>query len=201
MSQYQNVAIFGGTFDPIHLGHLLIAEQVYNNFSLDRIIFIPAGLPPHKVEKDISSAGDRLAMLKLAIKNNKHFAASSYELDKSGKSYTAETLRYFHRNDIASNVYFIIGADSLLDILNWREPDYLFQNARFIVVHRPGYDISDYYKNEKYKPYREKILILDTMQVDISSTRIREMVRAKKSIRYLTTNEVVEYIYTKNLYS
>ncbi|MFP4015507.1 MAG: nicotinate-nucleotide adenylyltransferase [Halanaerobiales bacterium] len=203
MSQGKNVAIFGGTFDPIHLGHLLIAEQVYNNFSpdLDKIVFMPAGRPPHKVKKNLTSAGNRLKMLELAIENNEHFVASSYELDKEGKSYTAETLRYFLQNNIADKVFFIIGADSLLDVLNWREPDYLLDNAHFIVAHRPGYDISDYYQNERYKPYRERITILDTMQVDISSTRIREFVRMKKSIRYQTPDKVIDYIKKNNLYN
>ncbi len=200
MYQYNNVAIFGGTFDPIHLGHLLIAEQVNNIFSLDQIIFMPAGRPPHKVNKVLSFSKDRLEMVNLAIKDNKCFISSSYELEKEGKSYTAETLRYFHNQDIAKRIYFIIGADSLLDIFNWRETDYLLKYGHYIVAHRPGYDISAFYQDEKYKPYRERISILDTIQVDISSTRIRNFVKNDKSIRYQTPDRVIDYINDNNLY-
>ncbi len=200
MYRYNEIAIFGGTFDPIHLGHLLIAEQVNNNFLLDQIIFMPAGRPPHKVNKVLSSSKNRLEMVDLAIKGNESFVSSSYELEKEGKSYTAETLRYLHNQDIAKRIYFIIGADSLLDIFNWREPDYLLKYAHYIVAHRPGYDISAFYEDEKYKPYRDRISILDTIQVDISSTGIRNFVKSNKSIRYQTPDIVIDYINDNNLY-
>ncbi len=200
MYQFNEIAIFGGTFDPIHLGHLLIAEQVNNKYSLDQIIFMPAGRPPHKVNKVISSSKDRLKMVDLAIRDNEYFVSSNYELEKEGKSFTAETLRYFNSQDIAKRIYFIIGADSLLDIFNWREPDYLLKYAHYIVAHRPGYDFSAFYQDEKYKPYLERISILDTIQVDISSSRIRNLVKNDKSIRYQTPDIIIDYINDNNLY-
>lgn len=200
MSQHNNIAIFGGTFDPIHFGHLLVAEQIYNSFSLDRIIFMPAGQPPHKSDRKITSARDRLNMLNLAIKDNNHFLSSNYELNKKGKSYTADTLRFFLEQKFLEKVYFIIGADSLLDIHNWKDPGFLLENAYFIVAPRPNYDISRFYEDERYKPYRDRILILDTIQVEISSTNIRELVKEKKSIKYQTPEKVIKYINDNNLY-
>lgn len=200
MLQYTNIAIFGGTFDPIHFGHLLVAEQVYNNYPIEEIFFMPAGNPPHKKTKKVTDSIHRLKMVDLAIKDNEHFCLSDYELVKDGDSYTAETCRYFYKEGIAKRVYFIIGADSLLDIFNWREPDYLLKNAYFIVANRPGSNIKSFYDDYKYKPYLKNINIMDTIEVDYSSTRIKQWVKEGKSIRYQTTDSVLEYIENNLLY-
>lgn len=198
--EYKNIAIFGGTFNPIHYGHLLIAEQAVSSYKLRTVIFMPAGQPPHKDDENILKAKDRMEMIKLAIEDNDRFALSAYELDKKGKSYTVDTLKHFLKLDTIKEVFFIIGADSLLDILNWRQADFLLENASFIVARRPGFDINDFYKDERYQPYRDKFHIMDTVYVDHSSTRIREWVSKGKSIRYQIPENVREYIWKYNLY-
>ncbi|MFW6022332.1 MAG: nicotinate-nucleotide adenylyltransferase [Halanaerobiaceae bacterium] len=200
MSQVKNVAIFGGTFDPIHFGHLLIAEQVINEFDLSRIIFMPAGLPPHKTNRNLESGSHRYNMVKLAIDNNENFILSGYELKKQGKSYTADTLRYFLKKESLNKIFFIIGADSLLDIFNWKEPDFLLNNSEFIVARRPGYDIDFFFEDEKYKLYRDTIHIMETLEVDFSSTRIRKWIQNEKSIKYQLPDIVIKYIYNNSLY-
>lgn len=200
MSEYKKIAIFGGTFNPVHFGHLLVAEQVFNYFDIGHIIFMPAGIPPHKEDKEIVASEHRLNMVKLAIKDNGHFSCSDYELKKNEKSYTAETLRYFEKEDIAEEIFFIIGADSLLDIFNWRQPEYLLTNSYFIVARRPGYDFDEQTLDEKYKPYRERIILMDTVLVDFSSTRIRNWVKKGYSIKYQTSRPVIEYINKYQLY-
>lgn len=194
------VAILGGTFDPIHLGHLLIAEQAYNTFSLDKVIFMPAGAPPHKTEKKIVDGSRRLKMVKLAIRDNPHFSYSDYELKKEGRSYTADTLRYFKELNPGHKVYFIIGADSLLDIFSWREPDYLLENGHFIVARRPGYPLDNIHLDERYQPYLEHIHIMEGILIDISSSKIRERIRTGQSIRYQTRDAVISYIEKERLY-
>ncbi|QTL97660.1 nicotinate-nucleotide adenylyltransferase [Iocasia frigidifontis] len=194
------LAILGGTFDPVHLGHLLIAEQVLNRFDLDKIIFMPAGVPPHKNNSQILPSHHRLEMLKLAIRDNPLFNYSRYELDKEGQSYTADTLRYFKNKQGVDRVYFIIGADSLLDIFNWKEPDYLLANAFFIVAQRPGYSIDNILRENDYSPYFDRIFIMNSFFIDISSTFIRQAVKNGDSIRYQVTEAVKNYIENKKLY-
>ncbi|MEJ6951099.1 nicotinate-nucleotide adenylyltransferase [Natronospora cellulosivora (SeqCode)] len=195
-----NIAIFGGTFNPIHYGHLLIAEQAVNTFDLDKLIFMPAGQPPHKDNNKIISAKNRMEMLKLAIEDNSNFALSSYELDKQGKSYTVDTLRHFLDLKTVKEVFFIIGADSLLDLFNWRQADFLIENASFIVALRPGFDIDLLFEDERYKPYKDNIYVMDSVFVDHSSTRIRNWLREGKSIRYQMPDAVIDYIHKYKLY-
>lgn len=200
MFQYENLAIFGGTFDPIHYGHLLVAEQVYDSIAVDKVLFIPAGDPPHKTNSCITDARHRYRMVELAIEGNENFLLSDYELKKRGKSYTADTLRYFKKNKIAEKLYFVIGADSLLEIFNWREPEYLLQNANFVVVSRPGYSLKDSDLAEKYKPYLKQIIFLNTIEVGYSSSQIRELLQEGKSIKYQTPDQVIDYIEEYKLY-
>lgn len=200
MCQYKNLAIYGGTFDPIHYGHLFVAEQVYDKYSVEKILFMPAGDPPHKIDRKITDARHRYRMVELAIEGNENFLISDYELIKGGKSYTADTIRYFKEKKVAENLYFIIGADSLLDIFDWREPEFLLQNACFIVASRPGYQLKKTELAEKFRPYLKQILFLDTIEVGYSSSRIRELLKEGKSIKYQTPDQVIEYIEKNKLY-
>lgn len=200
MESGRKIAIFGGTFDPIHLGHLLIAQQAYNSFSLSEVIFMPAGIPPHKSNLQITPPEFRLEMVKRAISDNPVFSYSDYELNKSGHSYTAETLRHYQELAIADKIYFIIGADSLLEIFTWHEPEYLLNNGFFIVARRPGYNLKGVLQRKEYWPYRDHIFIMDCIEIDISSTEIRKMVREGKSVKYQTRDEVIKYISEKGLY-
>ena len=169
----KRVAILGGTFDPPHLGHFILAEQLKNNFRLAEIIFMPAGEPPHKKDKEISPAQDRFKMLKLAVEENNDFALSDWELNNDGYSYTAETLSKFVPQLDAEEVFFIIGADSLAEIFNWEKPDYLLSEGKFIVFNRPGYDCEEILNQQRYQPYLDNILIHQGLNIEISSSLIR----------------------------
>ena len=200
MFEYKNIAIMGGTFNPIHYGHLLIAEQAYSNYSIEQIFFMPTGNPPHKKRANIIASSHRLHMLELAVRENEHFSISKYELEKKGRSYTVDTLRYLTKLCLAEKIFFIIGADSLLDIFTWREPDFLLQNGHLLVASRPEFDINYIYQDEKYKPYLEHIYFMDTIKVDFSSTKIRQLIKEGKSIRYQTPDSVIDYIEENRLY-
>lgn len=197
---YNKIAVFGGTFDPIHLGHLLIAEQAYELLALDRVFFMPAGVPPHKDRKRITDSCHRLEMVKLAIEDNPHFSLSDYEINKKGSSYTADTLRYFLEAGLAQEIFFLIGADSLTEIYSWREPEYLLENGRFIVARRPDFPLSHLLEKPGYKEYSSHIHIMDSQLIDISSSGLREKISKGCSIRYQTRDEIIDYIKKEGLY-
>lgn len=196
----KRVAILGGTFDPPHLGHFILAEQLKNNFELAEIIFMPAGEPPHKKNKNISSAQDRFKMLKLAIKENDKFSLSDWEIKKDGYSYTAETLSQFVPQLDAEEVFFIIGADSLAEIFEWQEPEYLLSEGKFIVFNRPAYDLKEILKQNKFQPYLNNIMTYQGLNIEISSSLIRQEINNGNSIRYLTLDKIEQYIKENNLY-
>ena len=196
----KRVAIFGGTFDPPHLGHFILAEQIKNRFGLAKIIFMPAGKPPHKKDKDISADQHRFKMLKLAVDNNKYFSLSDWELKKDGYSFTAETLKKFVPQLEAEEVFFIIGADSLAEIFKWKEPEYLLSEGKFIVFNRPSYDFKKILSQKKYQPYLDNIKTYQGLNIEISSSFIRKEFRNRNSIRYLILPEIEAYIKENNLY-
>ncbi|ADQ15130.1 nicotinate-nucleotide adenylyltransferase [Halanaerobium hydrogeniformans] len=194
------VAIFGGTFDPPHLGHLILSEQIKNYFELDKIIFMPAGRPPHKREQCVSSDKDRLKMVELAVADNPFFEVSDWEIKSEGYSYTARTLKEFVPNINAEKVFFIIGADSLADIFDWHKPDYLLSRGKFIVFKRPGYELNKILQKSKYQAYLDNIRLYQGISIDLSSSFIRNQVKENNSIKYLSHDNVVDYIYRKDLY-
>ncbi len=198
--KYKKLAIMGGTFDPIHIGHLLIAQQAYNNFGLDKIVFMPAGIPPHKKNVSITASRHRLEMVKIAIKDNPVFFLSQWELNQDEKSYTVETLKYFEQLNIASEIYFIIGADSLYDMFNWKEPEYLLTRSNFIVAARPGYLLENIFKDQRFKDYEKNIYLLDKFKMDISSSTIREYIKNNISVKYLLPDKIINYIKENKLY-
>jgi len=196
----KRVAIFGGTFDPPHLGHFILAEQIKNRFDLAEIIFMPAGKPPHKKNKDISPDLDRYKMLKLAVDKNQDFSLSDWELSRDSYSYTAKTMKKFVPDLDAEDVFFIIGADSLAEIFKWKEPEYLLSEGKFIVFNRPGYDFEKILSQQRYRPYLDNITAYKGLNIEISSSYIREECRKENSIRYLTLSEIEVYIKENNLY-
>ncbi|MFP4021139.1 MAG: nicotinate-nucleotide adenylyltransferase [Halanaerobium sp.] len=196
----KRVAIFGGTFDPPHLGHFILAEQIKNCFELSQIIFMPSGKPPHKQDENISPAEDRLEMISLAVDNNQYFSLSDWEINEEGYSYTAKTLAQFVPQLDAEEVFFIIGADSLADIFKWKNPEYLLSEGKFIVFNRPGYDFEEILKQERYKAYLNNILTYQGLNIGISSSLIRKEVSNGNSIRYLTLDQIEQYIKENNLY-
>ncbi len=189
--------LLGGTFDPIHNGHLIVAEAVRSDFNLDRIFFIPAAVPPHKDSRELSPENHRLEMVHRAIMGNEHFKVSDFELKSCGISYTINTIKWFKQSSSYRNDQFflIIGADSLLDFHTWKDPEEIFNTIKIIVMKRPGFDI-DNVKSE----FRNRVIVADVPMIEISSTNIRKRVREGKSIRYLVPEKVEEYIKMKRLY-
>lgn len=196
------LGLIGGTFNPIHLGHLIISEYIRETFLLDRVIFIPSGNPPHKSMKDIISSKHRKAMVDIATDSNPHFTVSTMETDRIGKSYTIDTVlqfKFLYPND---QFYFIIGADSLFKLTSWKDFKTLAISTTFILCGRPGLEEEEIYneiKNLKDR-YNANIKYIKIPLVDISSTSIRERVRNHKSIKYLVTDEIEDYIKKNNLY-
>jgi len=191
------LAIMGGTFNPPHLGHLICAEEVYDHFKFDGMIFVPSARPPHKENSGIVDPQHRYRMTLLAIQGNPHFEASSIELDRPGRSYSIETVREFKKKyGQDSRIYWIVGADSVLDMFIWKDVDELLSICSFIAINRPGYDLS------KADPrFLEKVELFRVTAVDISASEIRRRVRQGKSIKYLVPPDVEDYIYENGLYA
>lgn len=196
------VGLMGGTYNPIHLGHLIISEYIRTNFPLDKVIFIPTGDPPHKDNKELISAIDRFNMTKLAIESNPYFDISSIEIKREGKSYSSDTIDEFLKEMHEDELYFIIGSDTLFELEKWKNIKNIFKKIRFIVAGREG--LSDNNIEDKVEEYRKKynsnIVYVSGPKIEISSTMIRECVAEEKSIRYLVPWEVEEYIKTHRLY-
>ena len=197
--------ILGGTFDPPHLGHLVLAQEVYARLSLDRVWFVPAREPPHKTGKAISSAADRLAMVEQAIAGDERFAVSPVELERSGPSYTVDTLREL-RALWGEKVWIvlILGWDMLEYLPNWYDAAGVIVGANQIAAaHRPGFvaEESDLTQLEEQLPgARKKLALVSTPQLAISGTEIRARVAQMLPVRYLTPDAVATYIETRGLY-
>ena len=197
------MGIMGGTFDPIHLGHLATAEAVREIFTLDEILFIPAARPPHKRGRKVADGKHRLAMTILATRSNKFFKVSDMELKRTGLSYTLDTMNELHRIfGSTTELFFIIGADSLADLSKWHESKTLVEKCHFIATTRHGVDI-DFSAVRNYfgEAAIEHIHRVTTPGLEISSTDIREKVRLGHSIKYLVPEAVEEYILREGLYS
>ena len=194
------LGIMGGTFDPIHMGHLACAEQARVAFALDAVIFIPTGMQPFKQGKEVTDANMRLEMCELACATNPFFDVSDIEIERGGLTYTVDTLRQLH-DHYPSNVslYFIPGADAVLSIVKWRDSAAIADLAHLIAVTRPGYEMTDEAKAE-LDAANFDVSYLETTALSISSSMMREWVREGKSIRYLTSLAVHDYIHAKGLY-
>ncbi|HEX5323022.1 MAG TPA: nicotinate-nucleotide adenylyltransferase [Capsulimonadaceae bacterium] len=200
MSDGERLGIMGGTFDPIHYGHLLMAEEARVAFALDSILFIPNNRPPHKKPYAVSSAEDRYAMTLLATSTNPRFKCSRIELDRPGPSYTIDTLRQIReeRPDLDA-FYFITGADAVLEILTWHEHEKLTQTCEFIAATRPGF-VLEHLNQILDQDFLNRIHFLPIPGLDISSTDIRRRIRRGRSIKYLTPEPVEAYIHQHGLY-
>lgn len=196
------IGIMGGTFDPIHFGHLATAEAVRESFFLDEILFIPAARPPHKLDKAVTDERHRLAMTILATHSNKFFRVSDMELKRTGLSYTFDTMNELHKTfGRSTELFFIIGADSLADLSKWHAAKELVEKCHFIATTRPGVDV-DFSVVENFfgAAAREHIHRVATPRLEISSTDIREKIRLGRSIKYLVPEAVEEYILRERLY-
>ncbi len=196
------LGIMGGTFDPIHYGHLVTAEQAREALDLDIVLFMTAGAPAFKLDRSVSDAEDRYAMTVLATAANPSFIASRLEIDREGTTYTVDTLRCL-REHYPENVklHFITGADAILDIVTWHDADDIARLATLIAATRPGYDIARAKARIESSGIEFDVRYIQIPALSISSTNIRERVRAGKSIRYLTSESVLGFIRKNALYT
>ncbi|NLW22222.1 MAG: nicotinate-nucleotide adenylyltransferase [Tissierellia bacterium] len=196
------IGIMGGTFDPIHNGHLILAEYSRTNFNLDKVLFIPTGRPPHKDNKYISSNLHRLNMTLLAINSNPYFELSTIEMDREKTTYTIDTIKYLQSKYKNRDFYFILGSDSLYQIDKWKDYENLLKICNFIVAKRPSQEadsIEDWIKKLR-EEYNSLIYPLELPLIEISSTQIRERVKRGLSIKYLVPQSVEFYIEKNKLY-
>ena len=198
----KKVGIIGGTFNPIHLGHLIMAERAYEEFELDEILFIPAGVSYFKDQSTVLDKKTRITLTGGAIGDNPHFALSTIECDRAGNSYTYETLEELKRHNPDTQYYLIIGADSLVQMELWQKPENILRDAIILVAKRQGPTTQEFLdKMESIKTkYNADIRIIPCTYIDISSTEIRERVKAGKSIKYLVPEVTENYIRKHHLY-
>lgn len=196
----RRIGVMGGTFDPIHYGHLVAAEEAFFSLSLTEVLFVPTGCPPHKDNRFVSPAEDRYTMTLLATVDNPHFKISRLEIDRDGTSHTIDTLREMRHWYQPGSVsfFFITGLDAVLDILNWKEPEEIASFSKIVAVSRPGYN--PHRLEELPSALRNAIIPLEIPHLAISSTEIRRRVAQGRSIRYLAPWPVEHYIYKKSLY-
>jgi len=195
----------GGTFDPIHYGHLVVAEEVRATLDLAEMVFVPTGQPPHKQEGTVTAAQHRFAMLELATASNPHFSISRIELDRPGPSYTVETLRLLREQwGRQTALYFIIGWDSLEELTTWHDPAGILQQLTYlVVVHRPGHQEVPGYREhleERLPGIKQPLLTMPAPQLDISATDLRLRVAEGRPIKYQTPEAVEHYIAQHGLY-
>lgn len=196
------LGIMGGTFDPIHYGHLVTAEAARARFNLDRVIFVPTGQPPHKLNQQVSSARHRYLMTVLATITNPFFEVSSVEIDRKGLTYTIDTVREFIRRfGDDTELFFITGADAVLDILSWREVDNLAKLCQFIAATRPGFSMADLNRiKTAIRACSGVVHEIEVPALAISSTDIRQRVKERRPIKYLVPESVEYYILKNGLY-
>jgi nicotinate-nucleotide adenylyltransferase len=195
------VGIFGGTFDPIHQGHMVISEQVAEVLGLARVIFVPSGVPPHKPASSIKAGTeDRLRMVEAAIRGNDKFLVDSVEIESGRAMYSVETVPLIKERHEGDEWFFVSGADEVSNLLSWKEPDKLLEEAAMVAATRPGYDISNLEHLEEVLENFDKIVPVECTRVDISATSIRRRLVEGRGIRYLVPDGVYEIIHERGLY-
>lgn len=189
------LGIFGGTFDPIHLGHLIIADAVREHEQLDRVLFVPSFVSPHKQGNPVTAAAHRLAMVRAAVAANPAFEASDLEIEKGGVSFTVDTLRILASRHQGDRLYLMIGADNMEDFSTWKNPEEILQTAMLIAMRRPGFS-----GTTPPGGLFSSVRFCEVPEIGISSTDIRRRVSLGGSIRYLVPEGVERYIQEKKLY-
>jgi len=202
MQQLKALGILGGTFNPIHYGHIVAAECARDAYNLDRVLFVPAARPPHKDSVEVLDSNHRFQMVKMAVQDNPDFAVSALELERLGFSYTVETIASYQQEFPGAKIFFIIGVDALLLISTWKDVERLATMCSFIVVTRPGYQLSKEKEHFSQIPSAvwEKILLVPIPGLFISSSDIRQRVAKGQTIKYLLPPAVEEYIRKNDLY-
>ena len=199
----KKVGIMGGTFDPIHIGHLILGENAYQQLGLSRVVFMPSGNPPHKKDREGRASDEqRMDMVKLAIASNTHFKFSSMEMNEDGYSYTYLTLEKLNEKHPDTRYYFIIGADSLFDFKGWRNPQRICDACTLVVATRNH--TSDEELDKAIADVRETfgadIVKLNTENIDVSSHQLRDWIAAGKTVKYYAPDEVINYIKSYHVY-
>lgn len=202
MKATKKVGILGGTFNPVHIGHLILAETAYETFGLDYVLLMPNGNPPHKEINTEDGGIHRMNMLRLAVEDNPHLQLSSFELDKKGVMYTYRTLELLKEQHPDTEYYFILGADSLFDLKKWQKPDSICKNATLLAA------VRDELGKERVKQqialleqeFQAEIYLMDTPNLSFSSHNIRERIKNGKTVTYYIPKAVEEYIHDNNLY-
>jgi nicotinate-nucleotide adenylyltransferase len=196
------IGIFGGTFNPIHIAHLIVASEVRWKANLDKVIFIPCSLPPHKEAVDLAGGEERMEMIRLAISGNPYFELSPIEVMRGGKSYTIDTLREMRSKvEPDDELFFILGYDMLVELRTWKEIDSILSICRILAAKRPGYTIdSSYWIPPGKEWWLERIDFFDIPDIGISSSEIRRRVRMGMPISYMVPKAVEDYIMEKGLY-
>lgn len=198
----EKIGVMGGTFNPVHIGHLATAETVREEFSLDKIIFVPAAVPPHKSGRNIAPAKKRLAMTEIATASNPYFCVSAIEFEREGLSYTVDTIDELKKiYGDGPEIFFIVGADVVNDLTTWHNPFELLQKCSLIAATRPGNFFGDENLVTAFgEAAAKKIHRLTTPALEISSTDIRRRIKQGRSIRYIVPEPVADYIYREGLY-
>ncbi len=196
------LGVLGGTFDPVHNGHLAIAREVRVRLALDEVLFVPAGCPWLKAARPVSPAERRIEMLRLALEREPHFRLSTLEIDRGGPTYTIDTIRELkERLGSGDELYFILGADSLSELPKWRQPETIIRLCTLVAVPRPGYSFPDLAAMEKAIPgIGRRVIWLDAPNIDISATEIRDRLARGESIKDLVPGPVADYIREQGLY-
>jgi nicotinate-nucleotide adenylyltransferase len=195
----KRLGVMGGTFDPIHYGHLVTAEEALEQFRLDEVVFVPTGQPWMKEHEVVSPAEDRYLMTVIATASNPKFSVSRMEVDREGPTYTVDTLRSLREEHGAgTDLFFVSGADAILEILQWREPEELFDLAHFIAATRPGYDLAHF--EEGATALTSEVTVMHVPALAISSTDIRARIAGGHPIRYLVPEGVKSYVEKAGLY-
>src|SRR5919108_890096 len=189
----RRLGVMGGTFDPVHHGHLVAASEVQAKFGLDEVIFVPTGQPWQKGHREVSPAEDRYLMTVIATASNPRFSVSRLEIDRAGPTYTRDTLAALReQEETGTELFFITGADAILEIFHWKDPEEVLDLARFIAATRPGYDIARF---EAEAPTRHpNVSVMSVPALAISSTDVRERVAEGRPVRYLVPEGVKTYI-------
>jgi nicotinate-nucleotide adenylyltransferase len=190
----------GGTFDPVHYGHLVTAEEALVQFNLDNVVFMPTGVPVSKGRDDVSPAEHRYLMTVLATASNPDFEVSRTEVDRPGPTYTVDTLEELHASRSGVELFFITGADAVWEILTWKDPERIASMTRFIAATRPGYDLSRFDDSELARLVGDAVDFMEVPALAVSSTDIRARVRRNRPIRYLMPESVASYIAKHGLY-
>jgi len=194
----RRLGVMGGTLDPIHYGHLVTAEEALVQFALDEVVFVPTGKPWMKLERNVSPAEDRYLMTVIATASNPRFRVSRVEIDRDGPTYTVDTLRTLAAENPDAELYFITGADAMLEIFEWKDTDEVLALAHFIAATRPGYDLTLF--EAKTPTQHPNVSVMNIPALAISSTDVRERVHAGRPIRYLVPEGVKSYIEKAALY-